>query len=396
MTIVIDPAVRVISENNQVFVLHPGRAKMFMADFTAESAIFLDLPGISFPAPPLADSEDTQRRIKASRRYRGWHNAGRPKDNRPVMDLKQIRPYGNAEKPRIVHEVEDLYADAKAGDLVIVPGRGYGKTVLMGEVTNDFDPDFVVHPPRYEGAQVPARRVNWLHANVAKASFSSRLIRLMQNRQAIIRVTQEADLHEVYERVYGDYVWGETSGNLIRVSADEVDLRDLTKAADLANYFAAQYIALKRGELDDFLNLGFEDAIDAYYDKAYFSGVAVEIHSPGFFGRIMRDAALASYVSAMIALSAAGVSAQDASDAIVANSANTTISICDVQLEKDVRESMDMHANYRLWKDIVCPKAESATKDVGLVTDASVRAVPDAKAPPSAEDAYAQQAQPEE
>lgn len=389
MTVVIDPAVRIIGERNQVFVLHPGQNKRFMEDFVAESAVFLDLPGVTFEVAPTADSPDVQKQLRMSRRLRGWHSRGRPDGKAPSRKLDDYKAGGNDDRIRFLNEVEDLYKDAKAGDLIVVPGKGYGRTVLIGEFINDFDPGHVVRPPRYRGEVVPARRVHWLHANVSKASFSERMIRLMQNRQAIIRVRQPEDLHEIYERTYGDYVWGASSGNLIRVQAQEVDLRDLTKAADLTNYFAAQYIALKRGELAAFLELDFDDALEKYYDKAYFGGVAVEIHSPGFFGRVMRDAALAGYVSVMLALSSAAIPAQDASSAVVQNSVNATISICDVTLEQDVRDSMEMHANFLLWERVVCPRAAAAIKDVGLTTDVQVDTV--AGPVTSAEEAYKKQ-----
>lgn len=389
MTVIIDPSVRIIDEDNQVFVLHPGQNKRFMEDFAASSAVFLDLPGVKFDEPPSATSDVVQRKLRMSRRIRGWHSRGRPEDAAPSRDVASYKA-GDKEKIRFLYEVEDLYSDAKAGDLVLVPGRGYGNTVLIGEFVGGFDRDFAVYPPRYRGEVIPARQVRWLHANVVKASFSQRLIKLMQNRQAIIRIRQPEDLHEVYERTYGDYVWGARSGNLVRVGAQEVDLRDLTKAADLTNYFAAQYLALKKGELEAFLRLPFDEALERYYDKAFFGGVAVEIHSPGFFGRVMKDAALAGYVSVMLALSSSAVPAQEASGAVVQNSVNDTVSICDVTLEKDVRETMEMHANFRLWDDVVCPKAGAASRDVGLTTDVEISTIEGNIS--SASDAYQVQA----
>ena len=84
----------------------------------------------------------------------------------------------------------------------------------------------------------------------------------------------------------------------------------------------------------------FRQAIDNYYDRAYFGGVDVEIHSPGYFGRPMKKAAMAGYVSVMLALSGSGITAQDAVDAKVINSANAAASVCDMELEADIRETM--------------------------------------------------------
>ena len=388
MTIVIDPAARIIPENAQIFVLHPGRNKRFMQDFAEEKAVFLDLPGIEFAEPPLAKSEDAQRLLRMSRSIRTWRNAG-SKGEGPSRDLSKYKAEGDKDNARFLYEVEELYTDAKSGDLIIVPGKGYGRTLLIGEFVNNFDPKFVVYPAREKGEKIPARRVRWLHAQASKTEFSSRLIKLFQNRQAIIRVTGVDDRHEVYERTYGDYVWGDTSGNLVRVTAQDSDLHDLAKAFDLTNYFAAQYLALKKGELETFLGLPMDEALDQYYDKAYFGGVGIEIHSPGFLARVTKIAAMASYISVMLALSAAGVSAQDAATAVVANSANKVVSICDIELEADIQETMRVHANMDLWFKKICPKSKAASDTVGLESDVDVKNVPPADAPPSAAEAGA-------
>lgn len=386
MTIVIDPAIRIIPDAAQIFVLHPGRNKRFMDDFAFNKAVFLDLPGIEFAAPPSAKAEDVQRLLRMSREIRLWRNAGSKGDG-PVREPAKYKATGEKEKARFIHEVEDLYTDAKAGDLIIAPGHGYGRTLLIGEFVNDFDPNFVVYPKNEKGEKVPARRVHWMHLEASKADFSARLIKLFQNRQAIIRITAPEDRHEVYERAYGDYIWGATSGSLVRVTAADSDLHDLAKAFDLTNYFAAQYLALKGGHLEDFLGLSMDDALEKYYDKSYFGGVGIEIHSPGFAARVIKVAAMAAYISTMLALSAQGVSAQDAAGAVVSNSANTVVSICDIDLESDIRETMQVHANLDIWFDKICPKSKAASEDVGLTSDVSVKDVPAAEAPPSAAEA---------
>ena len=108
-------------------------------------------------------------------------------------------------------------------------------------------------------------------------------------------------------------------------------------------------------------------------DKSFFGGVSVEIHSPGYFGRPMKDAMLAGYVSAMIALSATGVTAEEARTAVVQNSANSGQSICDTQLESDIREPMEMYANIHLWENDICPRRKATKDDVGLESEVRVK-----------------------
>ncbi len=374
MGLIIDPNIRILPDNHSIFVLHPGSSKRFYSDFQETKAVFLDLPGISFPLEPTGDSPELRQRVRMARKIASWRRAGaKPEDtpSRNLADYEVDNPSPNP--PKIIHEIVQLYSEAKPGDLVIIPGKGYNSTVYIGEFAGPFEPDLTVSSVRYVGEKIPARKVNWLPIALAKRQFDRRLIRLMQNRQAIIKLSLEKDCRAIYSLVYGDYIWKESSGNLIRVTEDEIDLNDLNKAVDLTNYFASQYIALKRGELDKFLSLDFNAAIEKYYDKSYFGGVSVEVHSPGFFSRKMKDAMLAGYVSAMLALSAANVSAQEASDLRVVNSANAQVSICDQELEKDIRETMEMYANIHLWEADVCPRRKAAQETVGLKSDVTVK-----------------------
>ncbi|QRY68213.1 hypothetical protein JVX98_07970 [Ensifer sp. PDNC004] len=374
MTIIIDPEMRILPEDHKIFILHPGSSKRFYADFQGTNSVFLDLPGITFAEKPEKDTPHLRNLLRMARRISSWRNSGAKEDDNPSrlpQDYAVKNPSPNP--PKLLHAVVDLYGEAKAGDLIVVPGPGYNSTVYIGEFKGEFDQDHKVDSIRYAGEAIPARRVTWLPVALAKRQFNSRLIRLMQNRQAIIQVHNEEDRREIYNIAYGDYVWKESSGNLIRVTKEEIDLNDLNKAVDLTNYFASQYIALKKGELDKFLQLDFNAAIDRYYDKSYFGNVSVEVHSPGFFARKMKSAMLAGYVSAMLALSGAGVTAQEAVDTKVLNSANGEVSFCDMELEKDIRETMEMYANVHLWENDICPRRQATKDTVGLKTDVTVK-----------------------
>jgi hypothetical protein len=376
MVVIVDPAIRILPDNHRIIVIHPGDNKRFYNDFQFTEAVFLDLPGISFSTPPDMNNTNLRNTLRMSRRIANWRRSGSPVDAIPSRNSsKYAIASEGVNAPKFAHEVHALYTQAKAGDLVIVPGKGYKSTVLFGEILNDFDPEFTVNSVRYPDETVAARRVKWLPISLAKRQFNQRLVTLMQNRQAIIEVTREQDRREIYALAYGDYIWRESSGNLIRVSKDQIDLNDLNKAVDLTNYFASQYLALKKGELDNFLSLEFNQAIDVYYEKQYFGGVNVEIHSPGYFERAMKKAAMAGYVSAMLALSGAGVTAEQSANVSVVNSANSSASICDIELEADIRQTMEMYANLHLWEEDICPRREATKATVGLQTDVKIKIV---------------------
>lgn len=377
MAIVVDPGIKMLPDDHQVFVLHPGDRKRFYKDFIETNSVFLDFPGIALNAPPNIEDEHTRNKLRMARAISIWHRQQRPADKAPARDPTRYKTASSSStRSRYMHEAVELYVNARKGDLVVCPGEGYLSEVYIGEFTTDFEPNYSVESRRYPFETIPARRVKWIATNMIKGKFSRRLVSLMQNRMAIIQIRNEADRREIYEAAYGDYIWKNTSGNLIRTTVDDVDLNDLARSIDLVNYFSAQYIALKEGKLEDFLKLEFNAAISAFYNKHYFGSVNVEIHSPGAIGRVMRAAALASYVSSMLALSAAGVSAQDGASAKVENSASPTPTACDLELQQDIRETMEMYANYDRWESEVCPRRAEADANVGLETDVKVKEKP--------------------
>jgi hypothetical protein len=90
----------------------------------------------------------------------------------------------------------------------------------------------------------------------------------------------------------------------------------------------------------------------------------------------MKGVIMAGYVSVMLALSAASVTALEAVDTTVVNSANAVVSICDQHLERDIRQTMEMYMNTQLWENDVCPRREATKDSVGLTTDVRVKKAP--------------------
>jgi len=373
MTLILDPAQRVIEKDHQIFVLHPGDGKRFYNDFIAHSAVFLDIPGISFDAAPDVDDEETRKRLRMARAIGGWHKSGRHEKNAPSRDLDAyaVKIEGR-DAPRFMNEVKTLYTEAKPGDLIIIPGPGYNSNVLMGELTEEFDPTYRVDSARYAAERIPARRIAFLQTGHAKYEFGRRAIQLMQNRQAIIRVSDDADRHEFYEHAYGDYVWGDVSGSYMEITEEVVDQKDLTDVLFLTNLYGAMYVALKAGELENFINLPWHKAVGQYYNRELFGDISIEVHSPGFFGRPIRDNAIAGFIAAMTAFAAMGVDPAAAANVEVRNSANDRVSVCDMQLQEDVRTTMQMVTNAHLWWDELCAAQKAASEQTGLKTKATV------------------------
>lgn len=376
MPLILDPVLRVIEAGHQIFILHPGDGKRFYNDFLATGAVFLDIPGIRFDREPDIDDEGVRRQLRMSRAIAGWHKSGRPVDGMPQRrpDAYSVVQEGR-EAPRYMREVKTLYVDAKPGDLIVVPGPGYNSAVLLAELSEEFDPTFVVDTNRYGPELLPARRVRFLETGHAKYEFGRRAIQLMQNRQAIIRVSDETDRHEFYEHAYGDYVWGDVSGSYMEITRQVVDQKDLTDVLFLTNLFGAMHVALKAGELEKFLSLPLHEATNTYYNRELFGEISIEVHSPGFFGRPMRNVSLAGFVAGMTALAISGISAEAASELVVKNSENGRVSACDLALQDDMQLAMStvkFVANGHLWWNDVCKYQQASAEQVGLKTKATL------------------------
>lgn len=373
MALILDPALRVIEKDHQIFVLHPGDGKRFYNDFYATSSVFLDIPGIRFDQAPNIEDESTRRLLRMARAIGGWHKSGRPAAKAPSrLSLDYAVQLEGREAPRFMREVQTLYVDAKPGDLIVIPGPGYQSSVLLAELVEDFDTGYFVDTHRYGADRIPARRVKFLKTTHAKYEFGRRAIQLMQNRQAIIRVNDETDRHEFYEHAYGDYAWGNVSGSYMEITREVVDQKDLTDVLFLTNLYGAMYVALKAGELEKFLSMQLHQSVNAYYNRELFGDISIEVHSPGFFGRPMKDHAIAGFVAAMTVLTSSGIPAKDALAIEVQNSANGRVSACDLVLEADIRSTMEFVTNSHLWWDEVCKLQQAATENVGLKTKSKI------------------------
>ena len=376
MTLILDPAMRVIDKNHQIFILHPGDGKRFYNDFRATSMVFLDIPGAILPTSFDIDDEKPRQRWRMSRSVGGWYKGGRPATRVPSRKAEDYKVSAEGrDAPRYMREVKNLYEDAKPGDLVIIPGPGYTSEVLFAEILEPFVSDVFAEVARYNFEKIPARRVKFLKGSHAKYEFGRRAIKLMQNRQAIIRVSDDADRHEFYEHAYGDYVRGESSGSYMEVTKAVVDQKDLTDVLFLTNYFGAMYVALKAGELENFIALSeksLHKGLNAYYNRELFGDISIEVHSPGFFGRALRDPAMAGFVAAMTVMATLAIDPVMATQLVVENSANSHQSVCDMTLQEDIRSTMQIVTNSHLWWDELCEMQKEASEQVGLKTKSKV------------------------
>lgn len=364
----IDLKTRFLSKNHNIYVLHPGEKKKFYFDFIEQNLVFLDMPGVTFPRTVDVSKVELRQMLRVGRRVGAWHRAGRNNEARPSRNPRDYRPAGAV---RYVSEVQGLYGEAGRGDLVVAPGPGYITEVHIGELTEEFNPRVFAKAKVYPEERIPARRVRWLSKDKIKAHFSRRLIELMQNPQALIRISVPAEKREIYDLAYSDYsMTGEATG-LIRVTKTNVDLHELNQSNELLSYFAAMYHALDDNELAEFVRLDIAEAIAKYYDRTYFHDTAININSPGWIRQRAKAITLPAFVGTMIALSGSEPDLEIAKNVYTINSEPLSDAECNKEVDDRIRGAMDM-IQYDLWQEI-CKRRKAARDSVGMESDSTAK-----------------------
>jgi len=116
-----------------------------------------------------------------------------------------------------VGNARSLYHLAKPGDLVIVPGYGQYKNVLIGEIADEFSPANTIQTATFPGEEIPFRKVRWIRTDIEKRTFSQATSRRLENRHAIINIRDERGgvalgiSMEIYKATYDNFIFGEIS-----------------------------------------------------------------------------------------------------------------------------------------------------------------------------------------
>lgn len=356
----LDIKTKLIPPDHRVFVLHPGEKKRFYGSFADQSVVFLDLPGADLPLDPDPNRPEVRAEIYKSRAIANWHRTGADKAKKPDRNVgSYIARAAAKNNSRYMTEIETLYKEAKPGDLVISPGPGYSSPVYIGELVGSYKPGVVGHAARMYGNEpIPARRVKWLPPQQIKRQFSERLIKLMQNRQALIEVKILIEREEIYDLVYKDYAWGTAAVGRTLVKDQAFDLRNVGTGTKIIYYIAAMYLAEDAGALNAFALLDIDAAIQTFYVEDTFTDTAIEIHSPGTIWLHTKKLTLPAFLSAMLALSAPGTTASAAAAAHITNSLATpgAPDPCVIDVENRVRNASNAQGR-KLWEKLCHERA---------------------------------------
>ncbi|WP_230631138.1 hypothetical protein [Sphingomonas sp. Leaf37] len=280
------PLFRFIEPDVGVYLYYAGRDRKYMRISQAESAIFLDLPGLATD-PDTFSTEGTMtralNRADATKRYlRDPTSNPRPlattsySENVPEVDGRLNQSF-----IADLSNLRTMFVDMKVGDVVIMTPSNHYDPLLIGEVKTRWNDNEVLHLPEQGENAVPYRSVNWLSHSLSRRDFPVQVARRLQNRKAITRI-DETYYESIFRFLYHAYVWGNISK--LDIFGPQYNSNDPTATAEasfIVKYAIAYYSAFAKGEVDLFNDLSLEDAADAYFDPEIALQVAQAFGSPG-------------------------------------------------------------------------------------------------------------------
>ncbi len=360
----VDIATRFVDDDDDVFVVRPGKSYSLYEIFRDESIAFLDFPGLRLnldQRPRPRDTAQLREQLVRSIRLRDWHLGGRH-SREPARDISAYRGKASGRRlGRYIGDIGRLYYEFEPGTIIVVPGPGYISDVLIGIISGP--PEESKDVLRYPDEIIPIRRVKWLGRKL-KATFTPELRAYLSRPDPVMRL--DSDFHEeILRAAFAQYaINGEFSARLETTRHDFSTLDDFNLQSFM-NFIAGVAAAAERDEYgDDEIDLGEALALLAEAPEDV-PELASNINSPGFLrltsGKIV-PLTVAVIMSAMLAVPADA----QTPEIRIRNSAALKNDPCAVQIEEQVRRVIRMSSTEDLLR--VCAQMRDAAEKTGLKT----------------------------
>lgn len=357
----------ILPHDHKVYKLFPGKDYKHYTKIKDSGVVFLDVQDLEkistdkskWKADALVTHIATDRVARAVAK-------GKPQPSRLV------RSQGDKATATFI---QGLLFTAKKGDLVLVPDRGYGTDVLIGQFLDD--PGTIVKvggdlvgEPAYFG-----RRVKWLKGAV-KGKFSNHLIKLLHSQAAFFDIGRSL-YEEVYLTAFDDFVYDQQFFAIYRTSKSIFTPKD--------NFLTSVWMELL--EVLEYSRSSHEDlASGSIYDLVIESNIAdsdrddlsISVQSPGWF----RIRSIVAAPLAALSLFAMAANAVPYDDAVVAKSSANVISTAESSCLGDVDASVHDYVvllGKERWEQ-ACVLAQRAKAQAQLSAGATVIERTDGKA----------------
>jgi len=249
------------------------------------------------PPGPLSNAMDLIPRIVMAMdtRYAPERDDGTAKSLSDYLDVRQSQNRG-----RLRQALINFYEEAKAGDLVVMPGPFDQRMVHVGEFTSDS----IIYVDYYKSSatqQVPARSIKWLN-KIRENKVSSSLSEALRNQHPFTLI-ERSRFVEVMSIAYSSFIYGDRHVSTI-LNGDEFLDTDAAFISQVSKLAGAACLAADNqleGLGDELLSV-FLRPLPTHYTCSQES----DIHSEGFtrlIGSTMTPIVTSALISVFITLS---------------------------------------------------------------------------------------------
>lgn len=359
----VDLDVSVIPDDHGVWKLFPGESYKFSQLVRDHHIAFLDIRGLEDLGidPKSWDKQAALQIIAADR----W-----------TRELERDRTKGPQGSPavgktdrRYLTYLVGLLSEARKGDLIVVPGGGYDKDVLIGQILDEPGEGSFTNPIGESQSRYPGRRVKWLPTQ-QKRHFSTELIRLIHSSTAFHTIGTNRR-EEIYRLAFRNFVLGDNFTATFDTKKQHFSTSDSAIISAWFNGLAAVRDAVELGETlreDTFWELALLHAQSAEEGE-----LSININSPGQF--ILKSVGVFALVVMALTATAGEVSAKE----IVSNPPTVTlqtIGSADSSCALKVDAAIASYVSTLTYKRTVqaCDLAIRAKQEATLTTNAELTA----------------------
>lgn len=364
----IDIATRVVSEDEDIYMIRPGEGYWLYDDFKRSSSIFLDFPQLEIVNDQGKNLSDRQLRqaVVRSMDLAQWYD-NEKQGPRPDGSLSAYT--GKDHRRRIGHYVgaiKTLYRDLRPGTIVVVPGEDYFGEVLIGEIVGNLRT--YSHRNLYDGEQFLSRKVKWLRSK-QRGTFSDELRALMGVPTPLIRIKRSLR-EEVIRAGYDQYVFGRGVSARLNTEEENFSTLDDYNIQSFVNYVTGVLIAVDLGRTE---KISFEEAIELLNEHPDLAmDLKLNINSKGFqrlLAENWKPLVAGTLLTGAVAMGASFALNQPDSVEIV-NTRSPDNEDCRIEVQNAVSSSLALM--YEKDFERVCKQARSVNQATGLSTIMSV------------------------
>ena len=371
--VTVDIATRVVSQDEDFYIIHPGSDYSHYADFQKNSVVFLDFPDIGLDFTEKPDRSKLREAVIRSSDLSDWIRAG-SHGTAPSRDPKDYEGADFGRRiGRYVGAIERLYYDLKPGTIVAVPGPTVFDDVLIGQIEGK--PTTRKSASLYPKESMPVRKIKWV-GRKQRSAFSAELREKFGTPNPIMQLERSLR-EEVLRAGFNQYVIDGVFAARLRTTKQEFNSFDDESIQAFVNLISGAIAAAQLGE-DKPGTIDFRAARGLLREhRTWAPEMAAAIESPGFI-RFTSTHLTPLVIAAILAVAAACSPGQAMpSDINVTNSAfSTTTEDCSAEVQAHIAEAMKLMKFDDLEE--ACQDIRDAQSDTGLAT--TVRIVPDSGA----------------